>query len=420
MNDAVAEQLRHAAPRVLAALARRVTDFAAAEDAVQEALLVAARDWSPQALPDNPAGWLYRVAVRRLLDSQRADRARGRREAEAGELAAAQANVDCGEFEADQDDALLLFFLCCHPSLSPTSAIALTLRAVGGLTTAEVARALLVPEPTMAQRITRAKQTVAAAGARFGPIAAGERQSRLGHVQRVLYLMFNEGYAAAAGSALLRVDVAEQAIRLARELHAQLPNDGETAGLLALMLLHHARRDARCGPLGELVPLHEQDRSRWRRDEIAAGTALAEQSFGRSPPGFYRLQAAIAALHAEATTFAGTDWRQILALYAVLRDRDDGPMVKLGMIVAGAMVHGAAWGLQVLDQIDAEPRARDERRAGHRAVAVRAHLLEMAGRVAEAADAYRDAAATAANQAERDYLIARSLRLRHGPGAGAG
>ena len=408
-GDDVGHLLRRLAPQVLAAVARRHVDFAAAEDATQEALIAAAEQWPRSGLPDNPRGWLYRVAVRRLTDHLRSEAARRRREEAVGaerldEVAAPASGAELGP---DPDDTLTLLFMCCHPSLTPPSAIALTLRAVGGLTTAEIASAFLVPEATMAQRISRAKATIRASGVGFELPAEAERGSRLAAALHVLYLMFSEGYTSSAGPALQRVDLSDEAIRLARAVHALLPADPEVAGLLALMLLTDARRPARSGPSGELIPLDEQDRSRWDRPLIAKGTALLGQALARGAVGPYQLQAAITALHDEAERAECTDWPQILALYGLLGQMSDNPMVALNGAIAAAMVHGPPAGLAILARLD-----RDDRIAGHhRLEAVRAHLLERAGRRSEAVTHYRLAAERTASLPERNYLLTRAARL---------
>ena len=383
--------LRELAPQVLGAVARRSDDFAAAEDAVQEALIAAASRWPAEGVPRNPRGWLYHVALRRLTDQVRSEVARRRREdAIASEVWAEWAfvpppNADPG---ADQDDTLTLLFMCCHPALTPPSAIALTLRAVGGLTTAEIASAFLVPEATMAQRISRAKQSIKTSDVPFSLPSAGERESRLAQVLQVLYLVFNEGYTTSAGPDLHRVDLSGEAIRLGRLLRALLPADREVAGLLALMLLTDARRGARTGPMGELIPLDEQDRSLWNQGQIAEGTGLVTEALTGGPAGWYAIQAAVAAVHDEAPSAEQTDWPQILALYDALKGVSDNPMVALNHAVAAAMVHGPAAGLELLDGLD-----RDRRLAGHyRLDAVRGHLLERAGNRAGALAHYRAAA----------------------------
>jgi len=404
--------LRDLAPRVLSAVVRRYRDFAAGEDAVQEALLAAARQWPRTGVPANPGGWLAQVASRRMTDQIRREIARRRREAVAteGEVQVVSPSDDLDAL-AGRDDTLNLLFMCCHPALTSSSAIALTLRAVGGLTTAEIASAFLVPEATMAQRISRAKQSIRASGAPFEAPDAQERGQRLGAVLHVLYLIFNEGYAASAGSALQRADLAIEAIRLARAVQALLPDDGEVAGLLALMLLTDARRPARTGADGELIPLAEQDRGLWDTAAIAEGVALVEASLARGAVGPYQLQAAIAAVHDEAARAEDTDWPQILALYALLERMADNPMVRLNHAVALAMAQGPRVGLSRLVEIES-----DRRLAGHhRLAAVRAHLLEMAGDRDEAVAAYRTAATLTASEPEQRYLLGKATRLAEAP-----
>ena len=402
--------LRDLAPQVLAAVARRHTDFAATEDAVQEALIAAATQWPAEGVPANPRGWLYHVAVRRLTDEVRRDVARRRREdTVASERSAIELVVPTmfGEIGADEDDTLTLLFMCCHPALTPASAIALTLRAVGGLTTAEIASAFLVPEATMAQRISRAKATIKASQVPFRMPNDEERVERLSAVLQVLYLIFNEGYVTSAGPALQRADLSNEAIRLARIAYAMLPNDSEVAGLLALMLLTDARRAARTGPDGELIPLDEQDRTRWDQQLIAEGVALISRTLPRGDVGAYQLQAAVAAVHDEAARVEDTDWPQILALYGVLRALSDNPMVSLNYAIAAAMVNGPQAGLALLDELD-----RDARIAGHyRLDAVRAHLLEKAGDRERALAHYRAAAGRTASIPERDYLLTKAARI---------
>ncbi len=405
--------LRDLAPQVLAVVVRRFGDFAAAEDAVQEALIAAAVQWPDQGVPDNPRGWLIHVAGRRMTDHLRAELARRRRQAAVVMQAPPAERVapapDGGD-GAERDDTLLLLFLCCHPALTRPSAIALTLRAVGGLTTAEIANAFLVPEATMAQRISRAKQSIRMSGVRFRMPTAGERAERLSSVLHVLYLIFNEGYASSAGASLQRTDLAREAIRLTRAVHRLLPDDGEVAGLLALMLLTDARRPARTGPAGELIPLAEQDRTLWHRPAIDEGVALVTATLSRGSIGAYQLQAAIAAVHDEAARAEDTDWPQILALYGLLERMADNPMVRLNRAVAAAMVHGPAAGLELLKALDA-----DRRLAGHHRVdAVRAHLLEMAGDHEAAIAHYRQAAHRTSSLPERNYLLMKAARLDAG------
>jgi RNA polymerase sigma factor (sigma-70 family) len=402
--------LRELAPQVLGAVARRHNDFGVAEDAVQDALVAAATQWVVDGVPQNPKGWLYHVAMRRLTDQVRSDVARRRREEAVGAQMWAEWAFIPGADDAlltDEDDSLILLFMCCHPSLTPSSAIALTLRAVGGLTTAEIARAFLVPEATMAQRISRAKQTIKTSQVGFAMPNDAERADRLASVLQILYLIFNEGYASTEGLSLHRTDLSNEAIRLARLLLALLPEDPEVMGLLALMLLTDARRAARSGPLGELIPLDEQDRTRWDRALINEGVTLTEQAFARRRPGPYQLQAAIAAVHDEAGAVENTDWQQILALYGVLERISPNPMVTLNRVIAQAMVHGPDVGLRELEALDA-----DERIASHyRLHAVKAHLHERAGRLARARELYLGAADRTTSVPERNYLLMKAAKL---------
>jgi len=402
--------LRDFAPQVLGALVRRFRDFAASEDAVQEALAAAAAQWPRDGIPDQPRGWLVQVAQRRMIDHVRSEVARrGREAAFAEETPLAVAAALAGESEIDPDDTLLLLFMCCHPALSPASAIALTLRAVGGLTTAEIAKAFLVPPSTMAQRISRAKQGIKASGVRFQMPDARERAQRLSSVLHVLYLVFNEGYTTSAGPDLHRTDLSNEAIRLTRAVHRLLPGDGEVAGLLALMLLTDARRAARTGPGGELIPLDEQDRTRWDAQAITEGVGLLSAALRRPQrgPGEYQLQAAIAAVHDEAPRAEDTDWPQILALYGMLLRLSDNPMVALNHAIATAMVHGPQAGLELLTPLDDDERLRGH----HRLDAVRAHLLERAGNRQAAVALYRAAAEKTTSIPERNYLEMRAARL---------
>ena len=402
--------LRELAPQVLGVLVRRYGQFDLCEDAVQEALLAAAVQWPADGVPERPRGWLVTVASRRMTDQVRGESARRRREEAVATASPADEWVAPGadaDLPAAADDTLTLLFLCCHPALSPPSQVALTLRAVGGLTTAQVARAFLVPEATMAQRISRAKQTIKAAGARFAMPPPAERPERLRVVLQVLYLVFNEGYTASSGPDLQRADLTTEAIRLARELHRLLPGDGEVAGLLALLLLTDARRPARSRPDGSLVPLAEQDRSRWDADAIAEGVALISSALARAPIGPYQLQAAIAAVHDEAARADDTDWRQILVLYELLAQVAPSPVVTLNHAVALAMVRGPEAGLELLATLDG-----DGRMAGnHRLEAVRAHLLELAGDTAAARERYRAAARHTTSLPEQRYLEGRAARL---------
>jgi RNA polymerase sigma factor (sigma-70 family) len=405
--------LRQLAPQVLGALIRRSGQFDASEDAVQEALLAAAVQWPVGGIPDNPRGWLITVAGRRLTDQLRADTARRRREESTGASAAEEELVAPAADQdqpADQDDTLTLLFLCCHPALSPASQIALTLRAVGGLTTAQIAQAFLVPEATMAQRISRAKASIKAAGARFSMPPADEQADRLRVVLHVLYLIFNEGYTATSGPDLQRAELTGEAIRLARDLHRLLPEDGEVAGLLALMLLTDARRPARSLPDGTLVPLAEQDRRLWDTEAIREGVAMITDTLSRARLGPYQLQAAIAAVHDEAGRAEDTDWPQIVALYDLLTTGAPNPMVTLNHAVAVAMVRGPRAGLDLLESLDG-----DDRMTGHhRLHAVRAHLLELAGDEAAARDSYRAAARATTSLPEQRYLEGRAARLNGG------
>jgi RNA polymerase sigma factor (sigma-70 family) len=401
--------LRELAPQVLGAVMRRLGDFSAAEDAVQEALLAATLQWPSEGMPDNPRGWLIHVAARRMTDQLRSDFARRQREAfvflyDVGDEAVEPA---LDEADAEQDDTLVLLFMCCHPALTTSSAIALTLRAVGGLGTAEIAHAFLVPEATMAQRISRAKQSIKSSGVAFSLPDEHERAQRLAAVLHVLYLIFNEGYTSSVGTQLHRSELSNEAIRLTRAVHVLLPRDGEVAGLLALMLLTDARRPARSGADGELIPLERQDRSLWDRAAISEGIALISATLPRGSVGAYQLQAAIAAVHDEAASAEDTDWAQIHALYCVLLRISDNPMVALNHAVAAAMAQGPRVGLELLDALDA-----DARLAGHhRLDAVRAHLLEMTGDRAAAIANYLSAAGKTASVPERNYLATQAARL---------
>ncbi|MBV8763180.1 MAG: sigma-70 family RNA polymerase sigma factor [Deltaproteobacteria bacterium] len=397
--------LRELTPQVVAAVTRRYGDFAAAEDAVQEALVAAAQQWPASGLPDDPRAWLIHVASRRMLDHVRSETARRRREQDT--IADAVDRVDPVETTAHEDDMLTLLYMCCHPALTQPSAIALTLRAVGGLTTLEIANAFLVPESTMAQRISRAKQTVKKSGVGFEMPSDAERGARLTAVLHVLYLIFNEGYAASSGPQLARVDLSSEAIRLAREVRRQVPGDREVTGLLALMLLTDARRAARTGPGGELVTLDDQDRSLWDRALIAEGTQLIEHAFAGGAPGPYQLQAAIAAVHDAAPSTDETDWAEIAGLYGVLLQLTDNPMVRLSRAIAIAMLEGPERGLALIDELDGDERVR-----GHyRLDAVRGHLHERAGDRVAAIRHYVAAAARTTSVPERNYLVARAARL---------
>jgi RNA polymerase sigma factor (sigma-70 family) len=398
----VEDLLRELAPQVLGTLVRRYGQFDAAEDAVQEALLAATRQWDEDGVPESPRSWLTTVANRRLADGWRSETARRHREETASLL-----DVRGPGHSSDRDDALALLFLCCHPSLSPPSQLALTLRAVGGLTTTEIANAFLVPEATMAQRISRAKQTIRSSGGRFELPPEQEFAQRLRVVMQVLYLIFNEGYVTSSGPSLLRTDLTTEAIRLARMLHRLMPLEGEVAGLLALMLLTDARRAARTDVDGFPIPLAEQRHELWDKSQIEEGLALLSRTLGTGPIGPYQLQAAIAAVHDEAPSAEETDWPQILALYEVLEQVSPGPVVTLNRAVAVAMVHGPRAGLALLGTLDADERMTHT----HRLEAVRGHLLELAGDADEARESYRRAARMTASVPEQRYLALRAARL---------
>ncbi|HEV7973602.1 RNA polymerase sigma factor [Amycolatopsis sp.] len=406
MSDTEVEGLlRRLAPRVLGAVVRRFGNFDTAEDAVQEALLAAATQWPAEGLPESPRGWLITVASRRLTDLLRGEQARRRREDAVRALP-----EQTGPTE-DADDTLVLLFLCCHPALSPASQIALTLRAVGGLSTAEIARAFLVPEATMTRRITRAKQSIKASGIPFR--MPPEQSKRLGAVLHVIYLVFNEGYATTSGPSLHRVELSAEAIRLGRIVHTLLPDDSEVAGLLALMLLTDARRAARTDTNGELVPMADQDRSRWNAADIEEGVALITDALPKGPVGPYQLQAAIAAVHDEAPTAAETDWPQIVALYGLLLNLSDNPIVSLNHAVAVAMAEGPLAGLELLGELEADERIAED----HRLYAVRAHLLELDGKDTVAREAYLAAAERTTSLPKQRYLHARAARLSALPAA---
>ncbi len=401
--------LREVAPQVLGALARRAVALDVAEDAVQDAMMAAVDQWPRDGVPSNPRGWLYSVARRRLVDYTRSEVARRRREeALVASVQLEALSRDDESFATEADDSLVLLFMCCHPSLTTPSAIALTLRAVGGLTTAEIARAFFVPEATMAQRISRAKATIKASQLPFAMPDEGQRAERLRVVMHVLYLIFNEGYVAHQGATLQRADLTAEAIRLTRMLSSQLPEESEVAGLLGLMLLTEARRDARSTATGALVPLDAQDRTRWHRGLIEEGTQLATRAMSGGRVGVFAVQSAIAALHDAAESVASTDWRQILALYGVLLQLQDNPMVRLSHAIAVAMVHGPQSGLQQLDTLEEESRAA----IGFRIDAARAHLFEHLGDATKASALYLKAANGTASIPERDYLLEKAARLQ--------
>ena len=408
LDTASEHLLRELAPQVLGAVIRRFRDFAAAEDAVQEAFIAAAVQWPREGFPENPRAWLIQVASRRMTDYQRSELARRHRETAAAMQIDNQTPASAFENGTEQDDTLVLLFMCCHPALTPSSAIALTLRAVGGLTTIEIANAFLVPEATMAQRISRAKQSIKASGVPFSLPTDEDRAQRLRVVLHVLYLIFNEGYTSSAGPNLQRSELSGEAIRLTRAVHKLLREDCEVAGLLALMLLTDARRAARTGPDGELIPLTKQDRTLWDLKQISEGIALLTATLPKGSVGPYQVQAAVAAVHDEAVRAEDTDWPQILALYDLLKRMSDNPMVELNHAIAAAMVYGPSAGLDLLNGLDA-----DERLTGHhRLDAVRAHLLELAGDHQAAIAHYQTAAGRTTSLPERNYLLTQAARLR--------
>jgi RNA polymerase sigma factor (sigma-70 family) len=407
---AVEDLLRELAPLVLGTLVRRHGQFDACEDAVQEALLEAALNWPEKGVPDNPRAWLITVAGRRLTDQWRSESARARREVSVVAMDPTSGYSPApgdDDLPSDQDDTLILVFLCCHPELTMPSQVALTLRAVGGLTTAQIASAFLVPEATMAQRISRAKQKIKTTGSQFSMPPPEELDARLLVVLHVLYLIFNEGYTATSGPDLLRTELTTEAIRLTRMVGRLLPGNAEVSGLLALMLLTEARRPARTRPDGTLIPLAEQDRGRWNRELIKEGVELLTAALATSDLGPYQLQAAIAAVHDDAPSAEDTDWAQIVALYELLETVTPNPMVTLNHAVAAAMANGPQAGLAMLEKLDSDDRVADH----HRLAAVRAHLLEMAGENAAARDAYRLAARRTTSLPERRYLEGKADRL---------
>ncbi len=399
--------LRELAPQTLGALVRRHGQFTTCEDAVQEALIAAAKQWTRDGVPENPRGWLIAVGTRRLIDEIRSEQSRRTREDAVVEPDERYERPLDEPWGPDHDDTLTLLFLCCHPALTPASRIALTLRAVAGLSTAEIASAFLVPEPTMAQRISRSKQTISAHGARFEPPPQTELEERMKTVRHVLYLTFNEGYTATAGDELQRIDLADEAIRLSRMLNRLRPTDGETVGLLALMLLTHARSAARVDAHGAIVPLADQDRSLWNVRAISEGRSLIRHALTNTAVGPYQLQAAIAAVHCEAPSANQTDWRQILALYTLLHRISPNPMISLNRAIAVAMVHGPEVGLAELSFIEQDPRLAEH----YRLHIARAHMLELAGDSTEAAASYRAAARLTTSLPERRYLEARATAL---------
>jgi RNA polymerase sigma factor (sigma-70 family) len=397
--------LRDLTPQVLAAVVRRYGDFASAEDAVQEALVAAATTWPAEGMPDNPLGWLVRVASRRMIEQYRRDDARRRRE----DLASSWSLTRQDDPAPSRDDTLTLLFMCCHPSLTPATAIPLALRAVAGLTTREIAAAFLVPESTMAQRISRAKANIKASGEPFALPPAASLVERTRSVLHVIYLLFNEGYATSGGPDLARTDLSGEAIRLGRIVHAALPEDPEVTGLLALMLLTDARRPARTSADGELVPLAEQDRTLWERAAITEGVALITAALRQGHMGEYQVQAAIAAIHDQAARHSDTSWFEILSLYVVLERMTGNPMVTLNRAVATAMVEGPNAGLAVLEGLD------EQLGDHHRLHSVRAHLLELAGDTSTAIAEFRAAAARTANLREQHYLTTKAAHLASRP-----
>ena len=401
IDSATENLLRDLTPQVLSALVRRYGQFEECEDAVQEAVVAATLAWPTDGTPENPRGWLITVASRRLIDQFRSDQKRKAREMT---LALEEMNPSQESDVAAADDTLMLLYLCCHPALTPASQTALTLRAVGGLTTAEIAHAFLVPEGTMAARISRAKQSIKAAGREFTIPAPEELDDRLDAVLHTLYLIFNEGYTSSSGDDLNRAELTHEAIRLTRIVHRELPNDGEVAGLLALMLLTDSRRTARTTASGDLIPLAEQDRARWDRTLIDEANSLLVAAMARSPLGPYQLQAAIAATHADARRAEDTNWQQVHTLYRILELIAPNPMVTLNRAVALAQTSGADAALELLTDLDADPRMKNH----HRLHAVRAHLLQMAGDVSGAREQYKLAARGTASVTERRYLESRA------------
>jgi RNA polymerase sigma factor (sigma-70 family) len=413
----IEDLLRALAPQVLGALLRRHQALDLCEDAVQEALIAAAADWPGSGTPDNPRAWLITVANRRLIDEVRRETSRRQRE---DRLVFGSPPAELSFFPGDQDvsdrdDTLILLLLCCHPALTAPSQIALTLKAVGGLTTAEIASAFFVPESTMAQRVSRAKQRIREAGATFSMPPTDEIDGRLRAVLHVLYLIFNEGYTTSSGDQVHRADLTAEAIRLTRELHRVRCGDGEVAGLLALMLLTEARRPARVDAVGELVSLADQDRGRWDRDLIAEGAALVTSALAEGPVGAYQLQAAIAAVHCEAPSAEETDWAEVLALYGLLDHIAPNPMATVNRALAVAMVHGPGAGLDLLASLDGDERVARH----HRLHAMRGHLLEMAGSPGEARGAFEEAARRTTSAPEKRYLLRRAQAQRPRPGVAA-
>ncbi len=400
--------LRELAPQVLGALVRRHGQLDLCEDAVQETLLEASLEWGKAGVPEHPRGWLLTVATRRLIDRVRSDGARRRREEQ---IVVGAPPAELAELAGEErDDSLALLYMCCHPALSAPAQVALTLRAVGGLSTREIAGAFFVPEATMAQRISRAKKRLQDAGAVFSLPPPEEVEDRTRVVRHVLYLIFNEGYTASSGVAVHRAELTTEAIRLAREVHRLRPADTETTGLLALMLLTEARRPARTTAVGDVVPLAEQDRGLWDKRLVQEGVALVSGALSAGPVGSYQLQAAIAALHDEAERVEDTDWPQVLALYGLLDEISPNPMATLNRCVAASMVHGPAAGLDLLATLQEDPRVRQH----HLFYAVQGHLLDLAGDYPAASEAFETAARRTASQPEKRYLMKRSNQVRSG------
>ncbi len=402
--------------RVLASLNARVRDLELAEDSLQEAVVAALQRWPDDGLPDHPAAWLLTTARRKAIDRIRRDRAFDSKRPELLALAASKTHAEQDDVDSSiSDDRLRLVFTCCHPAITEQSRVALTLCTLGGLTTSEIAHAFLVPESTMAQRLVRAKNKIKAANIPYRVPPPDLWAERFESVLAVIYLIFNEGYAATSGPDLTRADLAREAIRLGRLLVDLVSHDAEGAGLLALMLLHDARRDARTDPSGRFVPLEHQDRSRWNREQIAAGVASLERALHMKRLGPYQVQAAISAVHVQADSYAATDWRQIVGLYDTLRELQPSPVVKLNAAVALAMVNGPEAGLDALVELQ-EQGALERYQPYH---AARADLLRRTGRFRAAVAAYRDAIVLTENLTERRFLEERLQDVSSRPASGS-